>query len=189
MGRGERRTVGAANRCDCGPALAATTWLTGRSDDEWASRCRLRSEALHRGWADLLGRIRWDVFATLTFDTKRSFSISREVADREVFWWCGYVGKVFRRPVGWAYAVERGDAGAWHAHALIVGCGDRQWRAPIATWEERCGFIRLTAVTEVNRIALYTSKSVARDGEVVLSDTLGRYRSALASATIVELHR
>lgn len=150
---------------------------------------RLRQQRLHQAWANLLGRILWEVFVTLTFDEKRCFPIDREMADREAFWWCGYVGRVFRRPVGWVYAVERGGAGGWHVHALIVGVDNQRWTAPVATWRERCGFIDVKPVTECHRIALYTSKSVTLDGEIVLSDTLGRYQGALAATTVVELHQ
>lgn len=182
-----RRKVLAADRSVAGPRLGTTVWLSGASD-VGTKGLRLGNAALHRGWAELLGRFPWELSVTLTLDPKRGFPTGRDDMDREAFWWCGYVGRVYRRPVGWAYALEQGRAGSWHAHALLVGVGDTRLRAPIATWEQRCGFIAVKQVANVERIALYTSKSVAWDGEITLSDTLGHYTTAVSPATVVALY-
>ncbi len=169
------------------PRLSSRAWPQPRTDDRWTNRARFRRDGLREAWASFLGRVPWEVFVTLTFDPARTFPVGRELASREAFWWCGFVGHVFRRPIGWAYAVERGTGGSWHAHGLFIGIGDRPWTAPTAAWRERNGHVDVQGVADSRRVALYTAKSI-NDDEVVLSDTLGQYRDALGEEVRISLY-
>jgi hypothetical protein len=158
-------------------------------ETRWSSRQRLKNRQLSDLWGKFLSRIPWEYFATLTFDPSRVFPVDRELADIEAFWWCGFVGHVLRRPLGWAYAAERGTNGQWHAHALIVGAGVSQLDVASDAWRARNGIVDIQSVHDSSGIAFYASKSVAVDGEVVLSDTLSRYVSSLKAGVVVPLYK
>ncbi len=151
---------------------------------------RVRGSELVNAWGDFLGRIPWEVFFTLTFDPQRIFPVGEKRAGREAAWWVGHVACILRRPIGWAYVVERGRGGMWHAHMLIVGAGRSSWGAAISAWEARNGHAHVGEVWRSPGIAMYTSKDVRHGGEVVLSDTstLERYRNALKPMVLVPLH-
>jgi hypothetical protein len=156
--------------------------------DRWEGRTRAAGDILARAWSNYLSRIPWEFFASLTFDPKRVFPVSRECASREAFWWCGSLGHLYRRTVTWIYVVERGHTGLWHAHALIIGAGEQpRWLAALETWRERNGKIDLQPVSDVRGVAMYTTKELAAEGEIVLSDTLARYKNCLASSPVVDL--
>ncbi len=156
-------------------------------NDDWRERDRLRGRELVRAWGGYLGRIPWQLSATLTFDPKRVFPVSRDLASREAFWWVGLVARLCRRPVGWAYSVERGKSGLWHAHALLVDAGRPNRETLEKVWLMRNGHAVVKLVRDVIGISLYTTKQ-AIDGEVVLSDTvtLARFK-ALAQDLVVPL--
>jgi hypothetical protein len=183
--RGKRN---AASHLAAGPGPVGTSWPQEHRASVPGGLVRLPKTDLCRAWGDVVGQFEWDAFATLTFDPKRWPRRNRELADRETLWWLGHVGHLYRSPLGWAYAAERGHSGAWHSHALIAGLGNRKWTAPRAAWEERCGFIDVKSVWAGDGISEYITKSVKWDGEVVLSDTLGLYKGALAATAVVELH-
>ena len=156
-------------------------------NDGWRERDRLRGGALVRAWSDYLGCIPWQLSATLTFDPKKVFPVPRELASREAFWWLGLVSHLCRRPAAWAYVVERGKSGLWHAHAVLVGAGRPDRKTLVGVWHMRNGHAVLTSVNDVKGIALYTTKQ-ATDGEVVLSDTVTLTRfKRLASGMVVPL--
>lgn len=155
--------------------------------DDWRERDRLRGVAIAGAWNDYLGRIPWQLAATLTFDPKRVFPVSRELASREAFWWLGLLARVCRRPVAWAYVTERSTNGLWHAHAVLADAGRPNRRTLESVWRMRNGHARIKPVHSVVGIALYTTKQ-ATDGEVVLSDTVTRARfRTLAPVTVVPL--
>jgi hypothetical protein len=137
------------------------------------------ADQLSNAWSAFVGRIKWDVMVTLTFDPKRRFPVGRELANEEAFWWVGLVGKLFRLPVRWLYASERGRGGAWHTHVLLADVENRRWHAPLAAWEERNGFTDLTHLHDRAGVVLYVTKSAAGRGDVIISDTLYRHRSEL----------
>jgi hypothetical protein len=144
---------------------------------------------LATAWATFLGRVPWEWFITLTFDPKRRFPISRDLASREAFWWCGLVGQVYRIPVAWVYAIERTSTGSHHVHVLFVGLHHNpRWTPVVEPWRERNGsVVDVRRVNDIDGVALYTTKSVAAHGEVVWSDTLSRYRKSLARVVTVPL--
>lgn len=174
------RYSGRLNSASDAPRLATQRWPAPVSNDRWSGRCKLRNAELARAWQTFLVRVPWEMFATLTFDGDRISDVGSELASREAFWWCGAVAHLLRRPVGWAYVVERGRCGSWHAHALLAGAGTARWIVPKAIWRVRNGHIDLSPVTDVTGVASYTSKWMT-DDEIVLSDTLIRYKDALRS--------
>jgi hypothetical protein len=89
-------------------------------NDDWRLRERLRGQAAARTWAAYLGRIPWQFSAALTFDCKRVFPVSRDLASKEAFNWLCLVAHLSRRPVAWAYVMERSRGGLWHAHACMA---------------------------------------------------------------------
>lgn len=166
-----------------------TRWADGMSaGDDWRARSRVRGEELSAAWGQWLAPVAWQLMVTLTFDPKRVFPVNAALANREAFWWCGQVGRLLRRPVGWLYAVERGRAGAWHAHGLLVGVPGELGKAPAAMWEQRNGRFHAQPVTGSRGAVLYTSKDAALSGEIVLSDTLACYREWLTDRSRVALY-
>ena len=125
---------------------------------------------------------------TLTFDSRRIFPVGRQTAMREAVGWCHRLSWVVRRPVAWLVAVERGKAGLWHAHVLLVGAPNPLGTAPEAMWRQRNGFIRVTRVEAAPRAVLDATKEAARLGDVELSDTLIRYRTRLPDRLCVALY-
>ena len=159
-------------------ALAPTGLRTQRWPVVSVAQTRLTGSDLREGWVTLVGRFPWEWFVTLTVDPKRVFPVSRAVVEREAVWWCNFVAKILRRPVGWVCATERGRGGQWHSHAVMLA--DRPGWSPEAglpAWTERNGRIDLRPVTDREGIALYTTKRAAEAGTIVLSDTLVKYRS------------
>lgn len=165
-----------------------TRWPVPSFSDRWESRSHAGGSDLSRVWADYLGRLRWEWFVSLTFDPKRVFPVSRELGSREAFWWCGTLGHIYRRPAAWVYVVERSPSGAWHAHALIIGIGAPRWLAAAEAWRTRNGMIDIQPVADIGRVTLYSTKTLADGGEIVLSDTLVRYKRRIAEASTADLY-
>jgi hypothetical protein len=136
---------------------------------------RMKASRIQAGWGEFLGGFAWEHAATLTFDPKRGANRSDASVSREVFRWCGKVGRLSRKPVGWAYAVEGGGGGSLHAHALLIGLRDTAWAAAQAAWTARSGRIVTRLVDDPARAARYMCKQIGPNGEVVFSDTLSRY--------------
>ena len=156
---------------------------------DWRERDRLRGAPLARVWGEFLGRVPWQLSATLTFDPKRVFPVPRALASREVYWWLGVVAHLCRRPVAWAYVTERGRSGLWHGHALLAGAGRPNRRTIEGIWRMRNGQAVIKPVHSAKGVALYATKQ-ATDGEVVLSDTVTLTRfKALATDVVVPLVR
>ena len=141
---------------------------------DWESRRHGRKGELVAAWSDFLGRVPWELFATLTFDPKRVYPVDRVMASREAFWWCNALAHMYRVPAVWAYAPERGATGLWHAHALLQGTPKRIGEA-CAVWKARNGHIDVRPVSDGRGITMYASKSAAATGEIVWSDTCRRF--------------
>jgi hypothetical protein len=163
-------------------------WYGPIDDDSWTGRLRLNRERM-LAWSAFLGRFNWEIFVTLTFDPRRVFPVGRELADREAFHFCKEVARLTRRPIGWAYVVERGKGGCWHAHVILIGLGKAVWTGALESWRNRNGSVDARPVYAGDGVALYTSKSVVLSGEVILSDTLRRYCQNLSKAATVRLYR
>jgi hypothetical protein len=140
-------------------------------NDDWRKRPRLHGRVLAEAWGRYLGRLPWQFSATLTFDPKRVFPVSRDLASREAFWWTGLVAHLCRRQVISAYVIERGESGLWHVHALLGNAGRPNRRTLEGVWRMRHGHAAIKLVNDVAGIALYTTK-MATSGDVVISDTV-----------------
>jgi len=154
-------------------------------DRGWRGRARPHGEQLAEAWGSYVGRLPWQFSATLTFDPKKVFPVGHDLASREAFWWLGAVAHVCRRPVIWAYALERGASGLWHVHALLGNTGRPNRKTLEGMWRMPNGHAAIRRVYDVTGIALYTTKQ-ATDGEVVVSDTvtLPMFRSQLADVVV-----
>jgi len=145
---------------------------------------------VHTAWATWLGRVPWELFITLTFDPKRVLPVGQDKASREAVRWCNDTSRMYRKTLGWVVAPERRRSRQWHGHALMIGvpmANGKVSRLPEAagTWRARNGHIRVDPVDRVSGVTLYTTKHAAAAGAIVLSDTLCRYRDALAAETLV----
>jgi hypothetical protein len=154
---------------------------------DFSGRSRTRGRELSQVWATWLACIAWQYLVTLTFDPKKVFPVDATLASREAFSWCGQVGRLVRRPVGWLYAVEQGRGGALHAHVLMVGVPAGLGAAPPAIWTQRNGRFHVRPVDDTRRGPLYTTKEAALSGEIVLSDTLRRYYPTGTAVSRVDL--
>ena len=168
--------------------MLTTRWPVMMPGDDVRRRHRLRGKALQDAWIHFLGPLPWQSFVTLTFDPKRVYPVNCAKAGREAFTWCNLAARTLRCPLGWVYAPERSRSGQWHVHALIMGTSPESLTVPAAIWRLRNGFTDVQPVTGRRRITLYTTKAAALTGEVVWSDTLGRYRHALRDEVTVSLH-
>ncbi len=172
-----------------GPRMAVTRWPRPIVDEGWRARLRLRGEELKAAWSAFLGRVPWEWFVTLTFDPKVRFAVSRELASREAFRWLNDVARAWRKPIAWAYSTERGKSGRWHAHVLVAGAGRTSFGGAGVIWRERNGHAHVEPVYSGHGAVLYTTKAAALEGEVVLSDTLVKYRDRLGTDATVALYR
>lgn len=164
-----------------GPRYSKSRWPPGGQDADWRGRLRCPRSELATAWGLFLGRVPWDFFVTLTFDPKRTFPVGSSKASRETFWWLGETARLLRREIAWVYATERGRSGQWHAHALVVGVapGAGRLRVPCEIWRVRNGLITCRPVADPVKASLYTTEESVGAGEVVLSDTLARYKALL----------
>lgn len=155
--------------------MRTTQWPESR-EQMFAEFARLRGEHLIAAWAAWLGGLPWEWFVTLTFDPGRRYPVSAQLAGREAVTWCGHVGCALRVPVAWLIALERGRSGQWHAHALIAGT-QRDLSSATPLWEARNGGVDVRPVHNAHGVVLYSTKEAALSGELILSDTLWRYRT------------
>jgi hypothetical protein len=160
--------------------------LTSAWPDTVAVQARLTGARLRDAWGNLLGRFPWQWFVTLTFDPTRVFPVSCAMVEREATAWSNQVSRMFRLPVGWVCALERGRGGGRHVHVLML-TDQQQWspEAALPMWRERNGRIDARRVTDQAGIALYTTKEAAEAGTIVLSDTLTRYQPCAAGTKVV----
>jgi hypothetical protein len=175
--------------------MLTTRYLLHRSANNWPqrSKLRLRRKEQQRAWTDFLGRLEWRLFVTLTFDPKRVFPIGQELASREAFWWCNETARIYRRPLGWVYAPERGTSGQYHVHVLMIGTPRLVHghvfllQEAAGIWRARNGNIDVRPVDDSYGVTFYSCKQAAEAGELVWSDTLFKYRDALQAAPTVNL--
>jgi hypothetical protein len=186
------QTAGVDRRITKGRSMLTMRWPLQSPGEDWRRRYRLRAHEVQAVWADYLARLPWQLFVTLTFDPTKVFPVDQNRASREAFAWCNDAARIYRRPLGWVYAPERGKSGQWHAHALIIGApfeGGEPSQLPEAAgmWTARNGDIDVRRVFAVEGITLYTTKQAAEAGDLVWSDTLGRYRHGLRPSPTVNL--
>jgi hypothetical protein len=167
-----------------------TRWPKSAATDEikWKGRIQFTRDALAAAWAAFIGRIAWSHSITLTFDPKKRYPVSRELASREAFRWLNQLAADSRSPVGWVYATERGKTGHWHVHALVTGVHVGALEHVVRSWELRNGIAHVMPVDDTEGAVMYLTKNAALDGEVVLSDTISHYKDKLMTEVVVELH-
>jgi len=167
--------------------VRTTRWPDERPGGEWRTRIRLPIDELNSAWAQFFGRIPWAAMVTLTFDLKRVFPVRQARANRDAWWWCCSLGKMFRRPVAWLYVTERGRSGAWHVHALVAGLSVAEVDRAADMWRVGRGLADVREVWEGEGAVLYVSKEVPCGAEVVFSETMDIYRDRLRPQTTVQL--
>lgn len=167
--------------------MLTTRWPMLATGDDWPRRHRFRDTEIVAAWAEVLSTVHWQLFVTLTFDSRKLFPVGCARASREAFRWCNDACRMYRRPLGWVYAPERGKSGLWHVHALIVGAPSKIPEAA-GVWKARNGAIDVECVHDLKGVTLYTSKQAALSGELVWSDTLGRYRDVRTATATVKLY-
>ncbi len=160
-------------------AMSTTKWPTRHS----LADATVSDTQLLRAWGQFLGRVPWQFFVTLTF----RFEVGRAPAVREAQQFCTHVGQATRSPVAWLLAPERHRSGSWHVHVLLVGVPG-EIVGPVAMWRQRNGRVDVREVTDGTLIVIYATKSAALLGDVVVSDTLARYRKQLGDSTTVALY-
>jgi hypothetical protein len=148
-----------------------TPWQQRHREEMQRQIARLRGDQLARAWGEWLGRIPWDVFITLTFAPRRMHKVSRDFAGKETLMWLRTAEYAHRRPLAWAYAVERGRGGRWHSHVLVANAGSVNWPTLQSVWNERNGHAHVALVYEAQGVSMYTTKAI-EDAEVVVSDAL-----------------
>ena len=155
---------------------------------KWAQRSRLTDNTIAIAWGEWLGLLPWEFFLTLTFDPDRLLSRGWEYSSREVFRFLQVAAYLCRRPLAWAYALERGSNGFYHAHAVLIGAGEPNLKTLAAVWNIRNGFARIERVSTPGKCSLYTTKHQGR-GEVVLADTLtpANYPALTMGSAVVTL--
>lgn len=168
--------------------MKTTQWRTFGRRANASGHVRVRGAMLLLGWVEFMGNIPWDLLVTLTFDPKRVFPVSSTRAEKEALTWCGLFGWTFRRPVAWLIALERHQSGQWHAHVLLAGVpNDIALLARL--WELRNGRIDVQAVSNAVGAVLYSTKEAALAGEIILSETVGKYRDRVTGRPRVALYR
>lgn len=142
-------------------------------------------DALRDAWADFLGPVPFQWFATLTFETNvhpeaalkrfRRFTndLNRRLYGRR--WMNRADGGIY-----WIVAIERQKRGVVHLHALM---GDSQDLNAITRrldwmdyWNEIAGFARIEAIRSDDAALRYVTKYVIKDGEIEFSRNLGDVR-------------
>ena len=166
--------------------MKTARWMTSGRMTDGSHGVRVSGATLLVAWVDFIGCLPWELFITLTCDPRRVFPVEGARMEKEALKWCGLIGWTFRRPVAWLIASERGRSGQWHAHVLLAGAPPDI--SVLATlWELRNGRIKVQPVTDVNGAVLYSTKNAALSGDVVLSDTVRRYRQQFSNTPGVAL--
>ncbi len=155
------------------PRYARRRWPGTIDDDRWGNRTRINANRLRAGYWLFLTEFDWQLAAALTFAVANGLNEHR--ASMEAFRWCKVLAWLSRYPIGWAYAVEGGGGRRLHAHVLLIGVPERCFDVGIGTWEARNGSAQLTPVHDRVGASNYLCKEIGAN-EVVLSDTLTRYR-------------
>jgi len=134
---------------------------------------------LTQAWQDLLGRWRWDWFATLTF---RGDAVHPEAADKRFRTWISKINRSLYGPrwskqgtgVRWVRALELQRRGVIHFHALLGGDGlsDLRRLSWMDAWDELAGWARIEPPRSSEAVRAYCAKYVVKGGEIDLGGPL-----------------
>lgn len=165
-----------------------------------ADRYHYRSERVVRlriaarlAYGMFLCQREWDLFLTLTSGEKDEDGVWRgkwthPEALHKRFRYCVHLmsdalyGRARTRrgcPIEYVNGIERHKSGVPHCHAVLrlpgVDLADRL-QFPLAVWQERLtdtgGLARLERPRDQAHVVSYTTKYVAKEGELILSDNL-----------------
>jgi hypothetical protein len=166
-------------------------WPDARAGGTWGTRIRPRRNELAAAWASFLGRVPWTFMATLTFDPKRVRSANQGRANRDAFWWCCLLGKMYCRPISWVYVTERHRSGRWHAHVLITGLTRAEANDAAEVWRAARGIAHVQGVYDGKGAVFYVAKDEAKQvpyrSEIVISGDIIAFKDQLRPEITVQL--
>ena len=148
---------------------------------------RSRVERVRDGWIELLSRLEWEWFATLTF---REHTHPESAEKRFRMW----VSELNRQAYGvrwakrrvmatWVRALEYQLRGVLHFHALLRGVGEVRRLAAMDRWFALAGIARVVPVRQQEAVRAYCSKYVVKGGELEVGgawDVVSRERADAA---------
>ena len=136
-------------------------------------------DELTPAWVNLLGRWRWDWFATLTF---RGDTVHPEAADKRFRIWISKINRSLYGPrwskqkkgIRWVRALELQRRGVIHFHALLGGDGLSELRrlSWMDEWDKLAGWARIEPPRSSEAVRAYCSKYVVKGGEIDLGGPL-----------------
>jgi hypothetical protein len=144
-----------------------------------------RTEDLQSAWIELLGRVSWEWFATLTFREEISpaaadkrFRTLISMGNRELY---GPRWSKKRKGIIWARAIETQRRGVIHMHALLNGVGGLSPLLFRLRWNELSGFSKIESPRSSLAVRRYVTKYVRKGGEL---DIGGCWPRSLISASM-----
>lgn len=152
-----------------------------------------RGDLLAQGYAELLGRLRWQMFATLTWRVHkagRTGGVHPEAASKAFRFFVSSINRSLygrswgerpHRGIQWATGQEFHRDGRLHLHAVLAApTGDLyqlvrfdEWHR---FWRKEFGNNRLERPRSQRDVSGYISKYVAKDGEVDFSANFGAWQ-------------
>ncbi len=145
---------------------------------------------LRNAWVSFLRPIRFQWFATFTFETNvhpeaalKRFRRFTNDLNKHLF------GRRWRKRqdggVYWIVAIERHKSGVVHMHALLGATDDLNKIARRLSWmdhwQSMAGFARIEAVNKDDAAIRYVTKYVTKDGEIEFSENLSMSREYVPS--------
>ena len=137
------------------------------------------NDTLTKAWTDLLGRWRWDWFATLTF---RGDWVHPEKANSKFRVWTSRINRTLYGPrwykhekgVWWVRALEHQRRGVIHYHTLLGGdrLADLRRLSWMDEWDKLAGFARIEPPRSSDAVRTYCAKYVVKGGEIDLGGPL-----------------
>ena len=143
---------------------------TSSGDAAAIVEARSRVVRVRDAWIELLSRLEWEWFATLTFREHTH----PESADKRFRVW---VSELNRQAYGvrwskrkvmatWVRALEYQLRGVLHFHALLRGVGEVRRLAAMDRWFALAGIARVLPVRQQEAVRAYCSKYVVKGGEL-----------------------
>lgn len=144
-----------------------------------------------QAWGELLSRYRWDAFVTLTYANpcRSTEKVTRDFR-RLLYRWQRRMADASGRPLKWfkrryvagkirtvfVLGIEKHRSGSYHAHAIVrfdPQLGEPYLKDGWDIWfnEMSQGMCRIERPKKQIGVAIYVAKYVAKEGEIVLSDS------------------
>jgi hypothetical protein len=125
-------------------------------------------------WVRLLQNAEFTAFATLTFDPKRVFPVSRQRAESEFRKFMASYCHLNRLNPDWLAVVERHQSGIHHLHVGLVGLSLPQVDLLLDSWRNRNGLTRGDEVYNQSGMLRYLLKGTGSRAHAFWSDGLQR---------------